>query len=170
MELKTPEQLVSLLNQVPLTAKEKVALNKELANHTRRYFRSQIRAQRDINNKAYAPRKRRKASFNTNGKVSTSTNMFLGLSRNIKTEVNADSFSVGLAGLEGHIAKVHNQGDSVIYPRRINGWFNAKTNSWEGGKNSGTAAYKMPKRTLIGWTNKLTRELTQKIVERMQPR
>lgn len=170
MELKTPEELVSLIESMQLTPKENLALNKECANHTRRYFRAQIKAQRDINNKAYAPRKRQKNSFNKNGKLSTSNNMFSGLSKNIKTHVSADSFSVGLAGLEGHIAKTHNNGESVIYPRRINGWFNHKTNSWQGGKKSGTASYKMTKREMIGWSEKLKRELMKKIIDGIQPR
>lgn len=170
MEIKTPEELITLLEQVPLKGKEKLKLNAELANHTRRFFRAQISAQRDIDGKAYAPKKRRQNKLNKKGKVGSRTNMLLGMSRNLKTEVSSDHFAVGLVGLEGHIAKIHNEGKSVVYTRKINGWFNSKTNRWEGGKKGNKAAYAMPKRTMVGWTEKLKRELAQIIFKHMQPR
>lgn len=170
MEIKTPQELITLLEQVPLKGKEKLKLNAELANHTRRFFRAQIRAQRDIDGKAYAPRKRRQNRLNKNGKVGTRTNMLLGMSRNLKTEISSDHFAVGLVGLEGHIMKIHNEGKSVVYTRKINGWFNSKTNRWEGGNKHTKSAYKMPKRTAVGWTEKLKRELAQIIFKHMQPR
>ena len=170
MEIKTPEQLITLLEQVPLKGKEKLKLNAELANHTRRFFRGQISAQRDIDGKAYAPRKRRNSSINKHGKIGTKKNMLLGMSRALKTEVTAESFSVGLTGLEGHIMKIHNEGKPVVFTRKINGWFNSKTNRWEGGNKHTKSAYKMPKRTAVGWTEKLKRELVQIIFKHMQPR
>lgn len=169
MEIKTPEELITLLEQVPLKGKEKLKLNAELANHTRRFFRTQVRAQRDINGKAYAPRKRR-VGVGQNGKVPTKNNMLLGMSRNLKTEISSDHFAVGLVGLEGHIMKTHNEGKPVVYTRKINGWFNSKTSRWEGNTKGPKAAYKMPKRTMVGWTEKLKRELAQIIFKNMQPR
>lgn len=169
MEIKTPEQLLSLLNNVNVTGKEKFELNKQLANHTRRFFRTQIRAQRDVDGKAYAPRKRRATGVNKQGKIPSKRNMLMGMSRNLKTEVSDGEFSVGLVGLEGHIAQIHNEGKSVVYTRKIDGFFNSKTNSWEGGTKQ-KAAYQMPKRTLVGWTPELQKQLAHIMFQHMQPK
>ncbi|WP_028865189.1 phage virion morphogenesis protein [Psychromonas aquimarina] len=169
MEIKTPEQLTALLKSLELDDKAKFEINRQLANHTRRFFRTQVRAQRDVDGKSYAPRKRRKVSIDNQGKAKTKRNMLMGMSRNLKTEVSADAFSVGLVGLEGHIAKIHNEGKSVVYTRRINGFFNSKTNSWEGGRKQ-KAAYQMPKRTMVGWTPELQRQIAQIILSEMKPK
>jgi hypothetical protein len=168
MDIKTPEQLITLLEQVPLQGKQKFELNRVLANHTRKFFRGQIKSQRDVDGKAYKPRKKRVNSINENGKIASKRNMLMGMSRNLKTAVTSDSFSVGLAGLEGHIAEVHNEGKSVVYARRINGFFNNKTNLWKGGTKQ-KASYQMPKRTMVGWAPELQRELTQIIFQHIQP-
>lgn len=168
MEISTPAQLITLLEQVPLKGKERVALHRVLANHTRKFFRGQIKAQRDIDGNAYAPRKHRTKKADKNGKIATKGNMLLGMSRNLKTQVSESDFSVGLAGLEGHIANIHNAGQSVVYPRRINSFFNNKTNRWEGGVKQ-KATYQMPKRAMVGWTPVLQRELTQIIFKYIQP-
>lgn len=170
MEIKTPEQLIKLLEQVPLQGKEKLKLNAKLANHTRRFFRTQVRAQRDIDGKAYAPKKRSQNKVNKRGKIPTRTNMLLGMNRNLKTDISNDHFSVGLVGLEGHIMGIHNEGKSVVYTRKINAWFNSKTNSWEGGTKATKSAYKMPKRTMIGWTKELNLEIQELIFEHIKPR
>lgn len=169
MEIVTPAQLVTLLGQVSLQGKDKFELNRQLANHTRRFFRAQISAQRDINNTPYAPKKRR-ATVNSRGKVPNKNNMLMGMSRNLKTHIDEDEFHVGLAGLEGHIAKIHNEGKSVVYMRKINGWFNTKTNLWENGNKDTKSAYLMPKRTIVGWTPELQRQLTQIIIPYLQPK
>lgn len=168
MEIKTPEELITLLKQVPLEGKEAFNLNKKLANHTRRFFRAQIKAQKDIDGKPYAPRKRRKG-VGKNGKVPTKNNMLMGMSSNLKTNVSEDGFGVGLVGLEGHIAKKHNEGKQVVYTRRINGFFNNKTKMWEGNAKGPKASYKMPKRTMVGWTPVLKREIAAIIFENMNP-
>ena len=160
MEIKTPEHLIALVNSFELDDKAKFALNKKLANTTRKIFRSQIRAQRDIDGKAYAPPKRRKVSIDKQGKAKVNKNMLMGLSRMLQTHVSSDSFSVGLSGLAGKIARTHNDGKTVTYTRRMNGWFNSKTNQWEGGTKR-KAAYTMPKRTMIGWTPEIERQLAQ---------
>ena len=168
MDIKTPEHLVTLLKSLDLDDKARFELNRKLANHTRRFFRSQVRAQRDIDGKAYAPRKRRKVSIDKQGKAKTRRNMLMGMSRNLKTQVSSDAFGVGLVGLEGHIAQIHNEGKSVVYTRRIDGFFNSKTNSWEGGIKQ-KAAYQMPKRTMVGWTPELQRQILQIIFSEMKP-
>jgi len=170
MEIKTPEQLISLLKQVPLQGKDKLKLHAKLANHTRRFFRAQVRSQRDVDGKAYAPKKRRQNKVNKNGKIPTRTNMLLGMSRNLKTEISSDHFAVGLVGLEGHIMEIHNEGKSVVYTRKINGWFNSKTNSWEGGSKKTKSSYEMPKRTMVGWTKALNLEIQELIFEHIKPR
>ena len=95
--------------------------------------------------------------------------MLLGLSRHLKTAVSDEAFAVGLIGLEGQLAQIHNEGQSVVYTRKINTWFNRKANRWEGGSKQIKSAYKMPKRTMVGWTPKLQRELTQIIFQHIQP-
>lgn len=160
MDIKTPEQLIALVNSFELDDKAKFALNRKLANTTRKIFRSQIRAQRDINGKAYAPPKRRKVKIDKQGKAKVNKNMLMGLSRMLQTHVSNDAFSVGLSGLAGKIATTHNEGKTVTYTRRMNGWFNSKTNQWEGGTKR-KAAYTMPKRTMIGWTPEIERQLAQ---------
>lgn len=168
MEIKTPEQLITLLEQVPLQGKQKFELNRVLANHTRKFFRGQIKSQRDVDGKAYKPRKKRVNKTAKNGKISNKRNMLMGMSSNLKTQVGSDGFSVGLAGLAGHIADIHNEGKSVVYTRRINGFFNKKTNLWEGGTEQ-KVAYQMTKRTMLGWTPELQRDLTQIIFQHIQP-
>lgn len=169
MDIKTPDNLTTLLKNLDLDDKARLKLYKKLANHTRRFFREQIKAQRDVDGKAYAPRKHRKVSVDKKGKAKTKKNMLTGMSRNLKTQVSSDSFGVGLVGLEGHIAKIHNEGKSVVYTRRINGFFNSKTNRWEGGSKQ-KAAYTMPKRTMVGWTPVLQRQIAQIIFSEMKPK
>lgn len=169
MEIKTPENLLTLLKSIELDDKARFQLNRKLANHTRRAFRGQIRAQRDIDGKSYAPRKRRAVNIDKQGKAKVNRNMLMGMSRMLQTHVSSDSFSVGLAGLAGKIAKPHNEGKTVTYTRRMNGWFNSKTNQWEGGTKR-KAAYTMPKRTMIGWTPELERQLVQIIFKEIQPK
>jgi len=167
MEIKTPEHLITLLKSLDLNDKEKFALNKKLANHTRREFRKQVRAQRSISTgKSYAPRSKKAVKKHNPSRK----NMLMGMSRNLKTEVSNDEFSVGLVGLEGHIAAIHNEGKSVVYTRKIGGFFNSKTNRWEGGNKHNKSAYKMPKRDLVGWNKSLERELVQIIFSEIKPK
>lgn len=166
MEIKTPEHLTTLLKSLSLDDKAKFELNKKLANHTRREFRQQVKAQRSISTgKSYSPRNKKALKNNQPSRK----NMLMGFSRNLKTAVSRDQFSVGLAGLEGHIAQIHNEGKSVVYTRKINAFFNSKTNRWEGGTQQ-KAAYSMPKRDMIGWNKTLERELVQIIFKEIQPK
>ncbi len=168
MDIKTPEQLLAILKSIKLDDKAKFELNRTLANYTRTAFRKQIRAQRDINDKSYAPRKRQATrTHKKTGKVATLKNMLMGMASNLKTEVSSDGFGVGLVGLEGHIAEVHNKGKSVVYMCRINGFFNKKTQRWEGGEKR-KASYKMPQRQMIGWNKPLERQIAQIILKEMQ--
>lgn len=201
MEIKTPEHLVTLLKSFELDSKARFELNRKLANHTRKAFRSQIRAQRDINDKAYAPRNRanevrvtrsilrkqakgyskktRKRTssksrtnyeldaFEINTRITRNNNMFTGLSNDLKTQISSKDFSVGLSGMSGHIARKHNEGKTISFTTRLNGWFNSKTRKWEGGREVKNY-YQMPKRTMIGWTPELERELVQIIFKEMQ--
>lgn len=167
MEITTPEQIVGLLDNLQLDDKEKKKLNRDLANMARRHFRSQISAQKDINGKSYAPRKRRQASLTSTGKLKTNKNMLTGLSRMLKTQADADGFSVGLSGMASVVGKVHNEGQTVTFPRRINGWFDSKSNTWKGGtKRKGL--YKMPKRPFIGWNKTLIQQIQIEIIKHME--
>ena len=165
MDIKTPENLVALMQGLALDDKAKLKLNIKLANHTRKTFREQVRAQRDVDGRSYAPRSKRAVKK----KKPRKKNMLTGFSRNLKTYATKDTFSVGLVGLEGHIASKHNEGKSVVYTRRINGFFNSKTNLWEGGEKGNKSVYKMPERKFIGWTKPLERQVAQMILEQMKP-
>jgi len=169
LNISTPEMIQQLLNDLSLPAAEKKKLNRELSNDTRRFFRNQINSQKDIEGNAYAPRKRRNVQIGDNSKARVNRNMLTGLSRMLIAKSDESGFSVGLAGLAGQIAKTHNEGKTVTYTRRMNGWFNSKKNKWEGGIKR-KAAYRMPKRTMIGWTERLERQIAHKILQRMEPK
>jgi len=172
-EIKTPEQIQDLLTDLDIPAKEKKKLTKELANDTRNFFRKQIRSQRDIHDIPYAPRRRRKPLYVLNGRkvyrqnLDKRRNMLTGLSRMLVTQFDESGFSVGLAGVAGIVAKVHNQGETVDFTTRINSWFNTKTNRFEGGRKA-HLSYRMPERTFIGWTKKLEQQIATKILQRME--
>lgn len=174
-EIKTPELLVNMLESLQISPAKKKTLNKELANKTRKYFRGQIRKQRDIHNVPYAPRRRRRPIYITAyGKkiyrqnMDQRRNMLSGLSRMLMAQSDENGFSVGLAGVPGIIAANHNEGKTISYTTRMNGWFNHKTNKWEGGRKS-HLAYRMPKRTFIGWTPAITQNIAHTIMQYMEP-
>ena len=157
--LNTPEQLTLILENLILTSSERLNLNKRMANHSRQYFRGQIRTQSDIDGKRYTARKRQKITLDSKTqKAKNNKNMLMGFSRALKTTVTDKSFEVGLAGLVGKIARVHNEGQGVSFSTHVNGFFNSKTSQWEGGTLT-KHNYTMTKRTFIGWTPALEREL-----------
>jgi len=172
MQLTSPESLTLALNNLILTGAEKVDLNRKMANRARQFFRTQIRTQRDIDGNAYQQRTRRKISTHATdeerrviGNTQNNRNMLTGFSRSLRTFANEDGFEVGIAGLAGKLAQVHNNGQQVSFTTHVNGFFNSRTSRWEGGtkvKNN----YTMPKRTVIGWTPALERELFTMITER----
>ena len=161
MQLTSPEHLTRAINDLILTCAEKFDLNRQLANRSRQFFR----AQRDIDGNAYQARTRRKISTHatngervTTGNTLNNKNMLTGFGRALKTRVDENGFEVGLAGLAGKLAQVHNDGQNVSFTTHVNGYYNTRTGRWEGGtrvKNN----YTMPKRTFIGWTPALEREL-----------
>ena len=172
--LKTPEQLTQVVDSLVLIATEKFELNKRMANHARQFFRGQIRAQRDIDNNPYQARNARKASVVVRGvqgkhgekhkrrllalNTVNNKNMLFGFARGLRTHVTEDSFSVGLKGVAGRIGREHNEGSQMSFSTRVNGYYNPKTSRWEGGVRT-KRNYQMPKRTFIGWTPALEREL-----------
>lgn len=174
MPMSNPEQLTSAINSLIMSDDKKFELNRLLANRTRQYFRAQIRQQRDIDGNPYQSRTRRKIStiyrnggnekaFNTQNNKNNK-NMLMGISRALKTEVTKDNFEVGVAGVLGKIGRVHNEGREMSFTTRMNGYYNSKTNQWEGGtKVKGN--YRMPKRTFIGWTPALERELLAMVAD-----
>ena len=169
LEIKTPEQIQGLLESLTLSDKERYKLNVKLANLTRRFFRKQIAQQRDIYGVKYKRRKKPANTFTNSGKHVKANNMFMGLSRMLQTQVSKDSLRVGLTGMSGIIARIHNEGETVSYTRRINGWFNKETNRWEGGIKS-KGFYRMPKRTLIGWSDTLEQQIANEILTSMEPK
>lgn len=169
MEIRSPDQIVDLLKSLELSDSDKKKLNRNLANMSRRYFRAQIRAQRDIDGKRYAPRKRRNVTLSKSGKVKTNRNMLTGLSRMLMTAADADGFNVGLAGMAAKVGRIHNEGETVSFPRRMNGWFDSKSNSWKGG-TKGTGRYKMPQRPFIGWSKDLVQKIQMEIIKHMEPK
>ena len=174
MRLENPEQLSSMLEGLALSPAQQFELNRKLANRARQFFRGQISKQRDIDNNPYQARRKRKVSIVSRGmrgkhgtkhqynKVARNTvnnkNMLLGLSRALKTVVSDDAFKVELTGVPGKIARQHNEGQTLSFTTRLNGFYNSKTNQWEGGTRT-KGNYRMPKRTLLGWTPTLEREL-----------
>ncbi|MBE8574458.1 phage virion morphogenesis protein [Vibrio sp. OPT18] len=169
MTLTTPEQLTRLIQSLALSDSDKFELNKMLANHTRRYFRGQIRQQRDIDKNPYQARTRRKITTLRKGNALNTVNnknILMGLSKSIRAQVSPESFAVGLTGVAGKIGRVHNNGSTVEYTRRLKGYFNRKTGQWEGGIHV-KANYRMPKRTFLGWTPALEKELMAMIATRM---
>ena len=163
--LKTPEQLTQIIDGLILTSSERLDLNKRLANRSRQYFREQIRKQSDIDGKRYTARKRPKITLDSKTqKAKNNKNMLMGFSRALKTTVTDKSFEVGLAGLVGKIARVHNAGQSVSFTTHVNGFFNSKTSQWEGGTLT-KKNYTMTKRTFIGWTPALERELLAMVAD-----
>ncbi|WP_446751344.1 phage virion morphogenesis protein [Vibrio sp. S17_S38] len=160
-----PDQLTRALHSLIMTDAEKLQLNKKLANRTRQYFREQIRAQRDIDDKPYQGRKKRKITLDSKTKqAKNNKNMLTGFSRSLKTEINNQSFAVGIAGVAGNMAREHNEGLGISFTTRVNGFYNAKTNRWESG-TSVENNYKMTKRTFIGWTPRLEKELLAMVAE-----
>ena len=161
MRLTNPEQLTSMLESLALSPAQKFELNRKMANRSRQFFRAQIREQRDIDNTPYQERTRRTRKQLNDGVVlstKSNKNMLMGLSRALKTHVDNDSFEVGLTGVPAKIGRQHNEGQTMSFTTRLNGFYDSRTNQWMGGvktKNN----YRMPKRTFIGWTPSLEREL-----------
>lgn len=162
LTLATPEQLTQVVESLVLTAEERFNLNRRMANRARQFFREQIRAQRDINNNSYQSRTRRKVTRLTNGQQAQHTqnnkNMLLGMSKALRTKVTETGFAVGLTGIAAKIGQQHNQGATLSFTTRVNGFYNSRIGRWEGGTQV-KRQYQMPKRTFIGWTPKLEREL-----------
>lgn len=175
-QIKAPEDIVTMLQNLTLTDKERFDLHRRLANKTRKFFRGQITAQRDIDGKPFAPRKRRKTGyvdkktgkFIRRGNLEQRGNMLMGFSRMLKTQVGKDGFAVGVASF-AEIAKRHNEGKAITFSTRIKGWFNSKTNKWEGGRKA-QLSYRMPKRTFIGWTKELEVMIAHDIYQKMEPK
>lgn len=176
MKLRTPEQLVATLKTLAMPAKEKMVLNRKLANMARQYFREQIRDQRDVlTGKAYLPRTTRPNKWrklrdsNTAQMVSANKRariMFSGISKQLRAYPEQDGFRVGLEGLLGKIGMVHNEGQMVEFSYRMHGFFNKKTNKWQGGRKQ-TGYYKMPERPFLGWNDELIRKLENEILSHM---
>lgn len=162
LTLRTPDQLTQVVEQLVLTATEKLDLNRRMANRARQFFRAQIRAQRDIDNNPYQSRTRRKRVRLTDGMTTQNTvnnkNMLMGLSKALRTQADEQGFEVGLTGVAGRIGQEHNQGSQLSFTTRVNGFFDSKTGRWQGGRRV-KQNYKMPQRTFIGWTEVLEREL-----------
>lgn len=156
---QNPEQLTKLLASLKISDREKLDLNRNIANHARRYFRAQIRQQTDIYDQPYAPRKRTGRS--------RKRGMFTGLSRMLKTNISPYGFEVGLTGIFAHIGRIHNEGQAVSIPIKMNGYRNLKTNRFEGGTKS-RMAVRMPERTFIGWNKQLEQEVVGIIMQAME--
>lgn len=177
MKLSTPEQLVATLKTLAMPAKEKMALNRKLANMARQYFRAQIREQRDVlTDKAYLPRTTRSnkwrkirdssISRQVAGNKKRARLMFSGISKSLRAYPEQDGFRVGLEGLLGKIGMVHNEGQMVEFSYRMHGFFNNKTKKWQGGRKQ-TGYYEMPERPFLGWNDELIRKLENEILSHM---
>lgn len=157
---QSPEQLTQLVDSLVGKASEKHHLNRRMANRARQFFLQQIRAQRDIDNNPYQSRRSRsKVSLNSGEQSTINDNaMLLGFAQALRTRVSNKGFAVGLTGVTGTIGREHNQGSQVSFSTRADGFFDSKTGRWTGGRLE-KRNYRMPKRTFIGWTPLLEREL-----------
>lgn len=162
LTLRTPEHLTQIVENLVLTATDKFDLNRRMANRARQFFRAQIRAQRDIDNSPYQSRTRRKKIKIREGvegeHTANNKNMLLGFSRAMRTHVTQESFEVGIKGVAGDIGQEHNEGSEVSFTTRVNGFYDSKVGRWKGGTLT-KRNYTMTKRTFIGWTPELEREL-----------
>lgn len=169
MKLSTPEQLVATMKTLTMPAKEKMALNRKLANMARKYFRAQIREQRDVlTDKAYLPRSTKTNKWERLKQANSKRArlMFTGISRELRAYPEQDGFRVGLEGLMGKIGMVHNEGGMVEFSYRMHGFFNSKTKKWQGGQKQ-TGYYEMPERPFLGWNDELIRQLENEILSHM---
>ncbi len=141
-----------------LTATEKLELNRRMSKHARQFFRAQIRAQRDIDNRPYHSRSKRKRVDLSKTNTTNSKNMLMGFSKALRTKADEHGFEVGLSGVAARIGREHNEGSQLSFSTRVNGYFDSKTGRWQGGRKV-KQNYQMPKRTFIGWTPELEREL-----------
>ncbi|NOI31886.1 phage virion morphogenesis protein [Vibrio coralliilyticus] len=174
IKLDTPEQLTQVVESLVLQATERFDLNRRMANRTRQYFRQKIREQRDIYGNQYQSRRKRITTkvykdidgtqYDLARNTANNKNMLLGLSRSLRTYVTDDSFAVGLTGVAAAIGREHNEGSSISFTTRVNGFYNSKTGRWEGGVMT-KRNYKMPQRIFIGWTPELEKELLAMAVE-----
>lgn len=161
MKLENPQQLTQLVDSLVMAATNKLDLNRQMANRARQFFRAQIRTQRDIDNNPYQSRTTRKriSLRKDSAKVTQNNrNMLMGLSKSLRTQADEKSFEVGLTGVAGKIGHDHNEGQTISFTTRVNGFYNSKTGKWEGGRAT-KRNYQMPQRTFLGWTPKLEREL-----------
>lgn len=165
-ELQATKSIADMLENISLNDKDKTQLNRNLANLVRKYFRHQIKAQRNVSDGSrYAPRSRKASKKDkTFGKA-----MFTGLSKSLMTQADKDSFAVGFTGVAGIVARLHNEGAHVEYGYRIKSWFNNQTNRFVGGvKRQGV--YKLPQRVMIGWNNELESLVMNEILKAMEPK
>ncbi|WP_019274351.1 phage virion morphogenesis protein [Vibrio coralliilyticus] len=152
--LESPEQLTQLVDTLVVKASEKHDLNRRMANRARQFFRQQIRAQRDINNNPYQSRRpKTQLDDGANNK-----DMLLGFAQALRTRASDKGFEVGLTGSAGVIGREHNEGAQLSFTTRVNGFFDSKVGQWQGGIIT-KRSYHMPKRTFIGWTPQLEKEL-----------
>lgn len=172
-QIKTPEHLVSLFQELPLNSKEKQDLTKDLANITRRFFRNQIRQQKDIHHVPFAPRRRKKLRVKlNNGKAYFQTRakadrLFANLGKKMRTTSSSSGFESGWSGKYGAVGKLHNEGATIPYKTRMGGWFDEKSQRWRGGTEK-TGFYALPKREFIGWTPELEQVIAHKILSKME--
>ncbi len=152
MQLTTPEQLTQVVESLVLTAEERFDLNRRMANRARQFFRQQIRRQRDIDDNPYQSRTARKATVISRGvrgkhgekhqrrlvALNTVNNrsMLQGFIKGLRTQVSEQGFAVGVKGIAGKVGREHNEGASLSFTTRVNGFYNSKTGRWEGGGKS----------------------------------
>lgn len=159
LTLNTPEQLTRVIEHLVMTASEKRDLNRRMANRARQFFRQQIRAQRDIDNNPYQTRRARSKTSSAQGRHTVNNkNMLMGLSKSLRTYADETSFEVGLKGVAGFIGRTHNDGENVSFTTHVNGFYDSRIGRWTGGRVT-KRNYTMPRRTFLGWTPVLEKEL-----------
>ncbi len=145
--LKDINKISDLIDGLALNNVQATRLNRVAGNAIRRVVRANLKAQKDIHNHPFQPRK--KATFlRKNGKIQLSNKMFTTASRSLNQDANAKGVAVGYSGVAAAILNIHNSGDRVNFKRRS-------------GKN---VAYMMPKREFLGWSDAMVQEVRDSII------
>ncbi|BAS67623.1 phage virion morphogenesis protein [Bathymodiolus septemdierum thioautotrophic gill symbiont] len=148
MSNKNFDNLNELIQGLALNKVQATKLNKAAGNAMRRVVRANLKNQKDTDGKPFQPRKIQKFNLAKNGKISLNKKMFRGASRSLNQDANADGVSVGYSSVAAKILKIHNEGGKVAF-RRGSGKY---------------VAYAMPKREFLGWSDSMTSEVRDSII------
>lgn len=195
MEIKTPDDIAEFLKGINLTDAKRKAMHRDIANLTRKYFRDQVRAQRGVDGKPYAPRKRAKKDWRVvknyektwrttkAGKSVRSRTYYYEVER-FTVERSKDARLNMLTGISRSLMAKHDKDGfevgvtgtvgkvATLHNDGATISFSYRMKSWfnsKTGKFEGgrkmKSAYELPKRPHIGWNTELKAMVMQKAYE-----